>query len=237
MRIAVCDDNVREQEQMLRMLREYDPTQQPECFESGKDLLAAAAKEPPFDIVFLDIYMPGENGVETADSLRTLSAATGIVFVTTSVDHAVDAFSLNALHYLVKPVTIEGITEAFRRLSETRRKKRPVIALSSSNGSHTIFLDEVSYIQSVGHAKELHLTDDRVIRVWMPMEELEPKLGENFLKLNRSFLVNMEQIEQMLMDSCILRNGTRLDFARRERTAIRAAYDRYLFARLGNRGG
>ncbi len=232
MRIAVCDDSVREQEQLLRALRDYDPTRRPECFLSGKDLLAAAAKEPPFDIVFLDIYMPGENGVEIAESLRTSSPSTGIVFVTTSTDHAVEAFSLHALHYLVKPVTSEGVTEAFCRLCELRKKKRPLIQLPFGSGCHTVFLDEISYIQSIGHAKEVHLTDGRLIKVRMPMEELESKLGKNFLKLNRSFIVNMEQIEQMEMDACMLRNGIRLDFARRERAAIRAAYDRYLFDRL-----
>ncbi len=233
MRIAICDDSISEQRQMLAALREYDPTRRPECFLNGKDMLEAAEKEPPFDIAFLDIYMPGENGVEIAEAMQKISPSTGIVFVTTSTDHAVEAFSLNALHYLVKPVTGEGVTESFRRLCKLRKKKRPCLVLPSGNSSHTVYLDEISFIQSIGHAKEVHMSDGRMIRVWMPMEELEEKLGENFLKLNRSFIVNMEQIEQMGMDTCLLRDGSQLDFARRERGAIRAAYDRYLFDRLG----
>ncbi|MCD7765292.1 MAG: response regulator, partial [Lachnospiraceae bacterium] len=175
MRIAVCDDSIREQEQLLAAIRGYDPTRKPECFVSGKDLLEAAAKEPPFDIVFLDIYMPGENGVEIAESLCEVSPSTGIVFVTTSTDHAVDAFSVHALHYLVKPVTGDGVTEAFQRLSEKRKVNRARITLNSGTSSYSVFRDEITYIQSVGHAKEIHLTGGRMIRVWMLMEELEPK--------------------------------------------------------------
>lgn len=232
MRIAICDDSVQEQKQVIEALHAYDPTRQPECFTSGRALLTAASKSPPFDIVFLDIYMPGENGVGIAKSLQKISPTTGIVFVTTSMDYAVDAFSIHALHYLVKPVTIEGVTESLRRLAELRGKKRPVIALSSGNDSYIVPLDEISYIQSVAHAKEVILTNGRMIRVWTPLEELEAKLGETFLKLNRSIIVSMEQIEQMGVDACILKDGTRLEFARRERSAIRAAYDNYLFTRL-----
>ena len=79
--------------------------------------MEAAKGKPPFDIVFLDIYLPGENGVDVAGELQRVSPETGIAFVTTSEEHAVDAFSLHALHYLVKPVTTEGIVEAFRRLT------------------------------------------------------------------------------------------------------------------------
>ncbi|MCD8326313.1 MAG: LytTR family DNA-binding domain-containing protein [Lachnospiraceae bacterium] len=234
-RIAVCDDSVREQERVVQLLLAQDSVGQPECFTSGKNLLEAAAKAPPFDIVFLDVYMPGENGVETAESLQALSPSTGIVFVTTSKDYAVDAFSLRALHYLVKPVTAGGVEESLRRLAEFQKKRSPVIVFPSGSGSYTVAVDEINYIQSVGHVKELVLTGGKVIRVWMSMEEMEKKLDNTFLKLNRSLIVNMEKIEQMGTAACMLRDGTRLEFARRERAAIHAAYDNYLFNRLDGR--
>lgn len=204
---------------------------------TGEALLTAAAVQPPFEIAFLDIYMPGENGVEIAQRLKSISPDTGIVFVTTSRDHAIDAFDIKALHYLVKPVTEAGVIEALRRLAQSRQRKREVVVLPTSNGDHTLYLDEISHIQSLGHAKEVMLTDGRSIRVWLDFTELAARLGETFLKLNRSVLVNMEQIEQMKTDACLLKNGVRLDFARRERTAIRAAYDNFLFQKLNEQKG
>ena len=118
MRIAVCDDEAKEREQFLQAMKSWDPDLTAEQFPSGASLLKAAKTPPPFDIIFLDIYLPGENGIDIASTLEEISPTTGIAFVTTSEDHAVAAFSVNALHYLVKPVTAEGIAAAFSRLRE-----------------------------------------------------------------------------------------------------------------------
>lgn len=235
MRIAICDDSRTEQAQFIKALHGWDPTRQSECFLTGAALLEAAKQEPPFDIVFLDIYMPGENGVEIAGALQKVSPKTGIVFVTSSREHAVDAFSLQALHYLVKPVTTEGVVEAFRRLIQLHQKQRPVATFPTGRGSYTVYLDEICYLQSMDHAVDIYLMGGRQLRVWASLTELRKKLDHNFLKLNRSTIVNMEQIEQMGVDSCILRNGTRLEFTRRDRNTIRAAYDDFLFSHLSSR--
>lgn len=235
MRIAICDDVKQEQERLVKVLREADPAHEIECFLRGKDLLVAVAKAPPFDVAFLDIYMPEENGVKIAQRLKELSPTTGIVFVTVSMDHAVDAFSLHALHYLIKPVTFEGVVKSLRRLMESKNKRSPVILIPSGNQSITVSLDEISYVQSNGHFKEIVLNGGKAFSVHMTMEELESKLGKTFLKLNRSVFVNMDQIEWMGADACLLKNGIRLDFARRERVNIRTAYDNYLFLRLNER--
>lgn len=239
MRIAVCDDNVKDQEQFTKALKGWDPTRTPECYCNGASLLEAARKpdQEYIGIVFLDIYMPGENGVEIAKELKHVSPKTGIVFLTTSEEHAVDAFFLHALHYLVKPVTTEGVVEAFARLTQHTGRKRPMISLSVGHENRTVYLDEICYIQSANHATEVFLSNGKQIRIWTPLNKLEEKLDETFLKVNRSAVVNMEQIEQMGIDSCLLRDGTRLDFARRERSAIRAAYDNFLFSRLAERKG
>ena len=157
------------------------------------------------------------------------------MFVTTSQEHAVDAFSLQALHYLVKPVTTEGVVEAFRRLIQLHQKQRPVATFPTGRGSYTVYLDEICYLQSMDHAVDIYLMGGRQLRVWASLTELRKKLDHNFLKLNRSTIVNMEQIEQMGVDSCILRNGTRLEFTRRDRNTIRAAYDDFLFSCLSSR--
>lgn len=232
MRIGICDDSRSEREQFIKALQGWDPTRQPECFHTGAAFLEAAGQEPPFDIAFLDVYMPGENGVEIAGELQRLSPGTGIVFVTTSREHAVEAFSLHALHYLVKPVTTEGVVEAFRRLSLLQARQRPMVTFSSGRSSHRVYLDEIIRLQSMDHAVQITLTEGRQLRLWAALTELERKLNGSFLKLTRSTIVNMEHIERMGMTECVLRDGTRLELPRRDRTAIRAAYDEYLFSRL-----
>ena len=235
MRIAVCDDALREQEQFDEAMRRWDPTRETEKFFSGAALLEAAKRTPAFDIAFIDIYMPGENGVDIARALQETSPETGIVFVTTSENHAVPAFSLGALHYLVKPVTTDGIIEAFRRLAELRTKQRETLSFSVGGDVCTVFLSQICSLESGNHAVEVSLDDGRRLKTRMPLYELEQKADKRFLKINRGVIVNMEHIERMGTDCCFLRNGSRFFLAVRERSAICAAYSDYLLDRFSHR--
>ena len=235
MRIAVCDDDPREQEQFERALHGWDPTRSAEKFLGGSSLLEAAKQIPHFDVAFLDVYMIGENGVDVAKKLQSISPETGIAFVTTSTDHAVDAFSLHALHYLVKPVTTQGIIETFRRLAELRTEKRKIMTFTVGASRHTVFMDQICLFENDNHAVNVSLSDGRRLKVWMPFSEIEKKLDSSFLRINRGIIVNMDYIVQMGVDTCTLRNGIRLPIAVRHSTAIRAAYDDYVFDRLSHR--
>ncbi len=235
MRIAVCEDDAMECGQFMDALRGWDPTRSAEVFSDGASLLQAAKVSPPFSIAFLDIYLPKENGMDVAATLREISPETELVFVTTSREHAVEAYSLSALHYLVKPVTTEGIREAFRRLAHQNIRQRSILTLAVGRSSHTVYQDEIVCLQSVNHAVEISLTDGRTLKVWTPLNELEKKLNETFLKINRGTLVNMEHIEQLGFHVCILRNGTRLSVSGRESAPARTAYSDFLFSRLSER--
>ena len=236
MRIAVCDDSLREQEQFDEAMRGWDPTRAAEKFFSGAALLEAAKRLPAFDVVFLDIYMPGESGVDIARALKRTSPETEIVFVTTSEDHAVSAFSLGALHYLVKPVTTDGIVESFRRLAELRTRQRETLSFSVGGDVCTVFLSQICSLESGNHAVEVLLDDGRRLKTRTPLYELEQKTDKRFLKVNRGVIVNMDHIERMGTECCILRSGNRLFLAVRERSAICAAYNDYLLDRLSHRG-
>lgn len=235
MRIAVCDDDPRELEHFEKALQGWDPTRKAEKFLDGASLLEAAKGAPDFDIAFLDIYLPGENGVDIAKALREVSPETGIVFVTTSTEHAVDAFSLNALHYLVKPVTTQGVVEAFRRLTELRRKQRETISFAVGTNRITVFLDQICLLEGDNHVVTISLSDGRRLKVWKPFSELEQKLGGSFLRINRGIIVNMDYIAQMGANTCTLQDGAQLPIAVRQSAAIRAAYDDYVFEQLSRR--
>lgn len=232
MRIAVCDDDLREQEQFDEAMQGWDPTCRTEKYFNGSALLEASGKSPPFDIVFLDIYMPGENGVDIARTLKKTCPETEIVFVTASEDHAVPAFSLNALHYLVKPVTTQEIIETFRRLAQLRTRQREIISFSVGGDICTVFMSQICSLESSGHLVEVSLDDGRRLRTRVPLYGLEQQLGNQFLKINRGVIVNMDHIERMGKDHCVLRNGSRCFLAARSRNVIRTAYHDHLLGRL-----
>ena len=237
MRIAVCDDDRHDQEQVLQALRDVDPDAEAECFSDGASLLDAAKQAPPFDIIFLDIYMPGENGIGIARAIREAYPRTGLVFVTSSEDHALAAFSLYALHYLVKPVTADGVAEAFLRLRALHPELRESLSFTAGRIRQKVYLDEICTLSSDNHAVEITLTNGQRIRAWMTLGELEQKLGRNFLKINRGVIVNMDCIAEMRTNLCILKNGMEFSLAIRERGTICAAYQDYLMDRLAREKG
>lgn len=201
-------------------------------------LSTGGSQDPPsFDIAFLDIYMPDENGVEIAGTLKNLFPETEIVFVTTSENHAVSAYSLNALHYLVKPVTTQGIIEVFRRLAEVRARQWETLTFSMRGETYTILLSQICALKSRNHVVEISLDDGRQLRTRTPLYELEQKLGRRFLKINRGVIVNMDHIERMGTDSCILRTGGQLFLAARDRNVIRATYSDYMLDRHSRQAG
>lgn len=232
MQIAICDADRADRAELTRMLQAVDPAQQPVGFADGQALLEAIRNQNAFDLVFLEVCLPDQNGLVLARTLRELSPETHVVFVTNSREYAVEAFSVRALHYLMKPVTREDVQEVCSRMAQIAFRYRPWITLEVNRRRHTVYLDEICYLQSDKHAVEVFMTCGRQIRVWVPLRELEPQVGFGFLRLNRGTIVNMSQIKQMDIDTCTLWDGTRLELTRRERTAIRAKYMAYLHSAL-----
>ena len=231
MRIAICDDDKQEQQLLIDALHSWDPTRSAECFIDGESLLEAAKTQPSFTIAFLDIYMPGMDGMETAKRLAELSPQTGIVFVTTSTDHAVEAYSLKAVHYLVKPVTTAGVREAFSRIQHTQ-ELRNVLSVKVGRDVRMVYTDEIMTLQSANHQTDIILKSGRVISTYTQLGELKEKLDDSFLQIQRGLVVNMEYIECMQSDSFVLRNGQKLLMSRKEKNAIRETFNDFVFRRL-----
>lgn len=236
MRIAICDDDQYDQEQILQTVQNVEMDAKIECFSDGASLIRAAKHPSPFEIVFLDIYMPNEDGMQIARTLQNVSPRTGLVFVTSSKDRALEAFSLATLHYLVKPITEGGVMEAMRRLRALHPNLQDSISFNVGRNTQNVPLSQVCSLTSASHAVEIALKDGTVFKVWTSLYELEQKLGRNFLKINRGIIVNMDLVKEMHSESCIMANGQALYLAVRKRGAICAAYQDYLLDRLSRKG-
>lgn len=121
MLIGICDDNAGDAGKIRFALEDVSPDIELRCFGSGGALLNEVRNGAAFDLVFLDIFLAGENGMETAGALRAISPATEIVFCTTSRDFAVEAFRVQAADYLVKPCSEQDVVNVFARLMMKRR--------------------------------------------------------------------------------------------------------------------
>ncbi len=231
LRIAVLDDDGQELERVSQALEALGETGA-EYFTDAGELTRAAEREPAFDLAFLDIYLQDGTGIEAAEKLRELSPETDLVFITTSREHAVDAFRLGALHYLVKPVTAADVEEAMSRRETSNGPRRRSITLNVNRESNRVYLDRIVSIQSLRHLMEVRLTDGRCLRVWQPLSEIERMLDGNFLKINRGVIINMNEVSRMDPEACTMSDGSVLPVKQRDRASIRKRYDDFLINEL-----
>ncbi len=234
MRIAVLDDDRQEMNDFITALHGWDSSRNAECFESGAALLEAARKERLFSIAFLDIYLPNENGVEIAERLLQISPDTEIVFTTTSREFAVEAYQLDAVHYIVKPVKTQDIIETFARVTQ-KWSKRKSVSLKIGKELKLIYTDEIAFAQSNKHKTTVRMKSGMEFDADIAFSALTSSLGDDFLLLSRGIIANGEYIDSMASDSCVLKNGQTVLFSRKEKAAIKAAYNDYVYRRLAGR--
>ena len=180
------------------------------------------------DAVFLDIQMPGLSGLELAQVLSRFKNPPPIVFVTAHEEHAVEAFDLRAVDYVLKPVREDRLAEAVRRVLEG--SGRPASdgdeQIPVERGGVTRFLkrSEVAYVEAQGDYARLHTAGGSHL-VRSPLATLETEWGPaGFVRIHRSLLVNLAQVDEVRMDGgvcTVVVAGTPLQVSRRHTRELR----------------
>lgn len=216
MRIAVCDDEREIREILAEKVKRYCPEAEIVCYASGREVLAAD-KTP--DILFLDIQMPGMDGMETAQALRAENKRMVLVFVTSFEEYVFRAFDVGAFHYLVKPFEEEKFASVLFRaveqcgqtaentgISKEHEEERQI--LIQSGGSHIkIRLADIVYAEVFNRKVVLHkMTED--IEYYGKLSELEKLSGEDFFRPHRSYLVNFRYVVRYDASMITLEKGT-----------------------------
>lgn len=197
--IAICDDLENERINLARMVQAYARRQglsvQLRLFSSGDSFLAALQKPESVHLVFLDIYMPGLSGVETARRIRASGNEMAIIFATTSQDHGLESFEVRASDYLVKPFREEDVFSCldwfFSHIPEPLR----FLSVYSEGEWQKIPLSSIYYIDVYDHQCRIH-TDRGLIVARRGLDDLESAVdSRDFLRCHRSFLVNLNHVE------------------------------------------
>jgi two-component system response regulator LytT len=187
------------------------------------------ARELHYDVVFLDVEMPGATGLEAAPHVRDRSDPPAIVFVTAHAEYAVEAFAVEAFDYLLKPIEPERLARVIERLRErTHENAVPVEKVAVVAGSSTELLDrdQIHYVQADGDYSRVH-TYDRSYLSTASLGELEDRLGARFARIHRSYLVNLAKVAGVRRTADRFRlqladePKTELDVSRRQSREVR----------------
>lgn len=186
-------------------------------------------RETEIDAVFLDIQMPGLSGLELAEVLSRFKEAPPVVFVTAHEQHAVEAFDLDAVDYVLKPVRAERLAEAVRRvISGTGRRPTPEdTQIVVERGGVTRFVDrgDISYVEAHGDYARLHTRSGDAYLMRIPLSTLEEDWrSAGFHRIHRSLLVALAHIDELRTEGgrCTLVVGDEeLPVARRHTRELR----------------
>ncbi len=217
LQIAVCEDNLADTALLCGLIEKSGIPLACARFESGEEFLSAF-HAGMYDLIFMDIYMKGLQGIETAEAIREKDENVIIAFTTSSPDHTRESYRLNALKYIDKPVREKDVKEALE-LALMKRRNRPSITLASAGGeAMEIYLDTVIYFEHKNHVVELHTTG-RVIQTSQAarLDELEKRLpSPPFTRCHRSYLINLDYVREAdREENCFfMKNGDRADIRR-----------------------
>ena len=185
-------------------------------------------EEKTVDAVFLDIHMPALSGLDIARALGRRQQPPAVVFVTADEDHALAAFELAALDYLLKPVRPERLAESVRRICEAVAAEDDAEVVTVVQGATTRLIrrEEIAYVQAQGDYARLH-TDDGSYLLRVPLADLEKQWADaGFVRIHRSYLVARPRIRQIRMvagRASVQVDGTELPVSRRHLPGVRAA--------------
>jgi len=230
-RALIVDDEAPARSELAYLLsrhRDVEVVGEAERVDEALELVGELA----LDVVFLDIELPEASGLQAAPFVRERRDPPAVVFVTAHAGYAVEAFAVEAFDYLLKPVEPERLARVLERLRERSAEaavpleRIPVVA---AGGTELLDVADVHFVQADGDYSRVH-TYDRVLLCTSSLRELEEQLpAGRFLRIHRSYLVNVAKVAAIRRGSpeglrLQLADGARteLDVARRQARAVRA---------------
>lgn len=231
MRIAICDDEKEVRDLLAGKVKKLCPEANL-CFYADAAGLLSAEEQP--DILFLDIQMPGINGIEAAKELRGHNEKTTLIFVTAVESYVFQAFDVGAFHYLVKPFSDEKFEEVFRRAVSQQQKieeffhekQEEKYLLVKSGSKHVrVLCRDIVYAEVFNRKIVLHTLEEE-IEYYGKITDLEKELGEDFFRPHRSYLVHFKYIVKYDASMIYLERG-RAMISKRNYPEFVMAYLRY----------
>lgn len=233
-RVAVCDDDQDVREEVSRLIREWKPEIQVECFESGESFAKTYAS---YHAVFLDIDMKGMNGIETGKWIRKRDRETKIVYLTAYQDYVAGAFGVHAFQYLLKPVKKEDIRKVLEDIFSYMHvpEKRPVLDFQTVNGLLCVPAEEIYYFEYISRRVEI-VTADGVYAMAEKIGRVAKRMKSyGFSMPHQSFVVNMLHVRNILTGRILLDNGMEIPLAQKRQKEWKQELITYLSEKMGEK--
>jgi DNA-binding LytR/AlgR family response regulator len=239
LRIAICDDTQAELKQLLALTNEYITAHgiAADVREfSHPDALLTVCETKTFHIFLLDMVMPMVSGLELGRSIRRISTDAQIIFITTEPGFALDAYAVNPLHYLLKPVDKQAFYAALDlAMEKVHFGEEQTVTIKTREGLRTLSADAIACCEYVRHSVIYTLlSGERVETTTISgsfADHIAPLLQDHrFIQPHAAYAVNMSRVERLNKENFTLRGSIFVPVSGKQYTAVRNAYMSY---RLG----
>ena len=228
-RVAVCDDNDADAGYTAKRIEiwaaSHDAAVEIELFPSAEAFLFRYAEERAFDMLFLDIEMQAMSGMELAAKIRESNHYVQIVFITGYMEYIAEGYDVEALHYLLKPVTQERLSGVLDRAAQRVQDRERELCLQTPEGIVCIPVSEIRYLEVRRNYVTVHSDEDYTVR--RTLGELERELDESFFRTGRSYIVNLRFVKKITRTQAVLKDGAQIPLSRGLYEDINRALIRY----------
>ncbi len=230
MQIAVVDDNVNDRKSVVQYLRKYeqeisDPFVISE-FSGSVPFLSSYNYQ--YDFIIFDIDMPQMNGIEAAKKLRLEDSNVVLMFVTNMPQYALDGFAVDAVDYIVKPISYPDfrlkMQKAMRYIAVS---KEHILSIITAEGIIRVSTSDIYYLESRLHYVTFH-TKSGEYRARATLRDFESELtGLHFARCNTSFLVNLRYVDNVIGSNVVV-SGDALPLSRGKKASFMSAFSKYI---------
>ncbi len=230
-KVAICDDKSIVRDELCSLCADVLDFKGIEYniipFCDAESLEYAIDTHDDFDLIILDIELTGKNGMELAKDLRKNNNMVSIIFVSSHETYLKDGYSIQPIHFLIKPVTFKMLYDAISADLRINHSTSQIV-LNFKNKFYTINTSDITYIEVMGHNLYIHTVVDKTVfrQTMAEIERMLPK--EFFCRCHNSYIVNLKYIDEFSRTEISLNNGVILPIGRKYSNEFQKKFIRYM---------
>ncbi len=229
-KIAICDDEAKQIQYLSSLVKQWAKVRKHtiviHVFESAEAFLFHYAEDKAYDMLILDIEMGEMNGIELARRIRSGSETIQILFVTAYADFIAEGYEVAALHYLMKPVDENKLSETLDRAVSNLGKAKRFEIFYQDGEAIRIAVDEIVCVEAFAHCVAVTTTRERY-RINETISEMEKILGNGFIRCHRSYLIAMKYMKKITKTDVVMDTDISVPLSRRRYDAVNREFIRY----------